>query len=549
MLLMLLFVKATLIVALASLGAWLFRRHSASVRYAMLAAAIGALLVIPFVTWSLPEWTVRVPASSRAPSSPASTAGVPPAPARSLDPAILETIRALSPLGAPTPHAQPLAAELEAPVDHRPWHLRPGIRFGVTAAWGAGALLLLLHLGLGLTRLAALTRGSPPADDRLRSMALRVASESGLRRTLQLRLTPRLPIPLTWGVIRPVILLPAEAARWSECRLRGVLLHEIAHVVRWDWVAHVLAEVTRAFYWPNPAVWHLAQRAGLAQEEACDNMVLRHGYRGSTYATELFDIARAAVAGSGRGSLLPGGGLPFAEPSSLRRRIASILSPVLPRDGLRMRPAVVLLAATVAIGLPVASLQAPGWGRFAAFEFALVNQAVQGESTARLAAIRGIGASGFALGLPVLVQAVTDDDPGVRIGAAEALTRVRGGRVFQGIVASLEHSDVEVRAGAVRVVRTMMHGNLTPIRTHALVEVLATRAALDPHPAVRGLALRSLAGLCDLSARNAILSGLEDGDPTVRAEAREAARRSQHFDTRLLRAVVLTERSEHAPVA
>ncbi len=547
MLLVLLFVKATLIVALASFSAWLFRRHSASVRYAVLAAAIGALLVIPFVTWSLPEWTVSAPVTRAAPSSSASAAGVAVVASPSLDPAILETIRALSPLGATAPRAQLLAAEPGTSVGDRPWHLRAEVRFGITVAWGGGALLLLFHLGLGLTRLAALTRQSQPADGRLRAMALRVASESGLKRTLQVHLTPGLPVPITWGVMRPVILLPAESDRWSESRLRGVLLHEIAHVVRWDWVAHLLAEVTRALYWPNPAVWHLARRAGLAQEEACDNMVLRHGYRGSTYATDLIDIARAAVAGSG--SLLPGGGVPFTEPSSLRRRIAAILSPVLPRDGLRPRPAVILLATTAAIGLPVASFQAPGWGKFAAFELSLVDQAVQGERTARLAAIRGIGAAGFGLGLPVLVQAVTDDDPGVRVGAAEALARVRGGRIFQGIVASLGHSDAEVRAGALRVVRTMMHGNLTPSRTHALVEVLATRAALDPHPAVRGLALRSLAGLCDLSARNAILGGLEDGNPDVRAEAREAARRSQHFDTRLLRAVALKEHSESAPVA
>lgn len=548
MLLVLLFVKATLIVALASLGAWLLRRHSASVRYAVLAAAIGALLVIPFVTWSLPEWTFSAPASSRAPSAPANPVGIPAATSPSLDPDILETIRALSPLGPTTPRAQTLALESGAREGSRPWHLRSEVRFGVTVAWGGGALLLLFHLGLGLTHLAALTRLSQPAGGRLRDTALRVASESGLRRDLQLRLTPGLSVPITWGVMRPVILLPTEAARWSESRVRGVLLHEIAHVIRWDWVAHLLAEVTRALYWPNPAVWHLAHRAGLAQEEACDNMVLRHGYRGSMYATDLFDIARAAVAGSGGSSLLPGGGLPFAEPSSLRQRIAAILSPVLPRDRLRMRPAAVLLAATVAIGLPVASFQAPGWGKFAAFEFALVDQAVRGESTARLAAIRGIGASGFGLGLPVLVQAVTDDDPGVRIGAAEALARVRGGRLFQGIVASLEHPDAEIRAGALRVVRTMMHGNLAPSRTHALVEVLATRAGGDPDPAIRGLALRSLAGLCDLSARNAILSGLEDGNSDVRSEAREAARRSKHFDTRLLRAVALTERAESAPV-
>lgn len=533
MLLVLLFVKATLIVALASLGAWLLRGHSASVRYAVLAAAIGALLIVPLVTWSLPEWTVTPLADGHAPSAP--------------DSEVLETIRALSPMGGTAAGTEPQVAGSGSNPVSRPWHLRRGVRFGITVAWAGGVIALLFHLGLGLARLARLTRLSRPATGRVRSLGSQVAVESGLRRSLQLRLTPGLAVPITWGVIRPVLLLPTDADRWCESRLRGVLLHEIAHVIRWDWVGHMLTEVARAFYWPNPAVWHIARRAGMAQEEACDNMVLRHGYRGSMYATDLFDIARAAVAGSG--TPLPGGGLPFAEPSSLRQRIAAILSPVLPRDGLRIRPAAILLVMTAAVGLPVASFHAPGWGKFAAFEFALVDQAVQGERATRLTAIRELGATGFGLGLPVLVHAVTDADPGVRAGAVEALARVRHGKIFHGIVASLEHPDPGIRAGAVRVVRTMMHGNLTPSRTHRLVEALAKAAGSDQNPRIRGLALRSLAGLCDLSARNAILSGLEDGDPDVRAEAREAARRSQHFDMRLLRAVALEEGSESAPVA
>lgn len=537
MLLLLLFVKATVLVALASLAAWFLRRGSASIRYAVLAAAIGALLVIPFATWSLPEWTTpRVPLPRVGNLEHLSTA------TPALDPRVLETIRSLSPLvgTAAVPGSPPVRDAIRP--ESRPWHLRPAVRFSITLAWALGALTLLSRLSVSLARLGMLTRRSRPAPDQVRVLGAQVATDAGLRRNLRIRLVPGLPVPITWGMIRPVVLLPADAVTWPACRMRGVLLHEIAHVIRWDWIGHLLTEVARAFYWPNPAVWHLARQAGLAQEEACDNMVLRHGYRGSSYATDLFDIARAAlVARGGHGTAPPVGGLPFAEPSSLRQRIAAILSPVLPRDHLRGRAATLLLVTTTAIGLPVAAFEAPGWGRFDAFELALVDRAVQGEGATRVDAIRGLGATGFGRGLPVLVRAVTDADPGVRAGAVEALTLVRGGRVLGGIVASVEHPDPEVRAGSVRVIRTVMQGDLAPSRWHTLVRLLAHRAGYDRDPAIRGLALRSLAGLCDTFALDAILAGLEDGDPGVRVEALDAARGSQHLDARLRRAVVTSD--------
>ena len=60
---------------------------------------------------------------------------------------------------------------------------------------------------------------------------------------------------MTWGVRRPLILLPESALYWPGERLHAVLLHEIAHIRRRDSLTQMLALVTCAFYWPNPFVW------------------------------------------------------------------------------------------------------------------------------------------------------------------------------------------------------------------------------------------------------------------------------------------------------
>jgi TonB family protein len=98
--------------------------------------------------------------------------------------------------------------------------------------------------------------------------------------------------PLTCGVIRPLILLPANARDWDGQRLRAVLLHESAHVRRRDCMAKYIAQGSRAFLWWNPLAWMLVARMNHEQELACDDAVLLAGISADAYAKVLLDVAR-----------------------------------------------------------------------------------------------------------------------------------------------------------------------------------------------------------------------------------------------------------------
>lgn len=99
--------------------------------------------------------------------------------------------------------------------------------------------------------------------------------------------------PLTCGVLRPLILLPANALDWDEPQRQAVLLHESAHVQRRDCLAKYVAQASRALLWWNPLAWTSAARLYREQELACDDAVLSAGVAPEDYASALLDTARA----------------------------------------------------------------------------------------------------------------------------------------------------------------------------------------------------------------------------------------------------------------
>jgi TonB family protein len=155
----------------------------------------------------------------------------------------------------------------------------------VLGVWAAGVLVLLLRAAGGWFVLTRARSGSTYFRDG-DGAEVRIADVT---------------TPLTSGVLRPMILLPASASAWEPERLRAVLLHESAHVDRGDCLAKHATQAARALLWWNPLAWIISERAGREQELACDEAVLRGGITPEAYATFLMEIAREC-----RGRLLFG---------------------------------------------------------------------------------------------------------------------------------------------------------------------------------------------------------------------------------------------------
>lgn len=326
--------KLTLILAFAWLAVFVLRRNSSAMRHHVWAAAIVAAFLLPFCVAILPAW------HSNALVNTASALGSAPAVA----PAV--TVPGLPTIIVNAVSSSALGSKLSS---------------AILLLWLLGFLAVLSRLLLGLARLALLSTHSEPLfDDAWMREVLNISNSLNISRPVRL-LESRNPsaMPLTYGVFRPAILLPACAVQWPADLRRMVLSHELAHVARHDWFLQFLAELARAIYWFHPLVWLAAARLRQESERACDDAVLLSGVAPSHYAGQLLDLART-LKNSGRAWSTA---LAIARPTNLERRFAAMLNPSVNRRRLSFKTKflVPLLAALVLV--PLAALRLPAQQR------------------------------------------------------------------------------------------------------------------------------------------------------------------------------------------
>jgi len=260
-----LLVKATLTLAVALAVTGLARRSRAAVRHVLLVTAFAVLLVLPAASFMMPSRGVRLPATPAASSAPV-TAVVPvmtsPSPTRLGAQELVDTFRSDSGMSA--------SALL--------W-----------TVWGAGALLCLLPVLAGTWHVRALRR-SGSSCARGDALLRRLSAEAGLNRSIAVRVHESIPGPMTYGALRPVVLMPLDAESWSDDALSRAMIHELEHVRRGDWLSQYMARIVGALYWFHPLVWMARRRLNLEAERACDDAVLRRS-EATAYAHQLVLLA------------------------------------------------------------------------------------------------------------------------------------------------------------------------------------------------------------------------------------------------------------------
>ncbi len=219
--------------------------------------------------------------------------------------------------------------------------------------WLLGAIGMLVPLVGGILSLKYLAlKSDRPNDDKLPQQVDDVAREIGLRRRVRLLLTDRRAIPMTWGILWPVLLLPREAQNWPADRLRIVLLHELTHVARRDYLWQLSGALARAMYWFNPLAWWGFRRLKIELEQACDDRVLAAGTQAETYALELLHVTSQFPSPG----FAPAAALAIGRSARIQKRIEFILDPSRNRTPLSRRITCAAALAGVLLTAAIASL-------------------------------------------------------------------------------------------------------------------------------------------------------------------------------------------------
>ena len=313
----LLLAKVTLVAAIGLAAAHAARHSRAAVRHVLLEAVFVVLLVLPIASAAMPSVRIAVP------MAPA------PGPAMSAGAFLVDTGPVVSVSSdAATGRSSKTASQFSLPPL-------------VIVVWTAGTILYLCPLVIGLWQMRSMRRSGVPWRH-AQLIADVVARDSGIGQTVAVLSHPSAPGPMTFGIRRQAIILPADAIVWEDEDLRRAIVHELEHIRRRDWLTQCVARVVCAFYWFHPLVWMARGRFALEAERACDDAVLRHS-EATSYADQLVRLARQLSA-TARPPLLA-----MANRADLSARVAAVLDDQRPRGPAGFACVVVVCVMTGAI--------------------------------------------------------------------------------------------------------------------------------------------------------------------------------------------------------
>lgn len=351
--------KVTVLLATAGIATLASRRASATTRHLVWSLAVLGALALPLFSLALPSWQLRI-LPHRAPTPQVEVAVEAPVVRPVLPHVLLQSRRApvlaalAEPVTVSVASVAPVSFVAPKPVELvrtsrsvTGWQVLGGL-------WLAGALLSLAWVLVGALGVRWLARQARPVTDPAwRWYVDHLARRLGISRPVSLLESDRVSMPLTFGIRRPVVLVPSASSEWSSERRELVLLHELAHIRRLDALTQLAAQLTCAVYWFHPLAWIASRRMRALREYACDDHVLNAGIRASEYASEMLDMVRAL----GRKEQLAWATLGMARKSQLHGRLTAILDPCLHRAGLGRGRAGIVGFAALAIILPLAAVQ------------------------------------------------------------------------------------------------------------------------------------------------------------------------------------------------
>ena len=309
----------------------------------------------------------------------------------------------------------------------------------ILSIWLIGVVVLIGNLLVGFWGTKRIARNSTLIDNQvLTSLLEQLCSKLCIRRPVTLFHINKPIMPITWGWLRPVIMLPDKFASWTIERQRVILLHELAHIKRKDYLTQIMARITCAIFWFNPLVWFAFRQIRKERELACDDYVLILGTKASDYATHLLELTQSQLTTQWSSVA----SVAMATPSEIENRLLAVLQPTHRR--------VYTTAATMVMSLAITTV---------VLTFGIVNPMALPHNVEQLLsdskekapqereeAVRALGFLGDnSQVITPLINALTDKDSQVREWAARSLGYRKADGAVETLISALKDEDSQVR--------------------------------------------------------------------------------------------------------
>lgn len=252
---------------------WIYQRYN-RIGYASALVAMAAAVIWSGITFSSEYQRIQSMAALYA--EPASYA------AAAQNGAVSHAVPVLLPV--------PLSREADLKDSLLNWLEEQSALFGWIWFLGVATLFLRLSGGYWLARRLR-RRGTSAPEQHFADMCQQWSDRLGIRRNIQLLESKYITEPLTLGFWKPVILFPAGMLlHLSPAQVEALLLHELAHVRRYDYLVNLIQLSLDTFFFYHPLFWLISREARRRREYCCDDTVLRYTDDRLEYARTLTEI-------------------------------------------------------------------------------------------------------------------------------------------------------------------------------------------------------------------------------------------------------------------
>jgi beta-lactamase regulating signal transducer with metallopeptidase domain/peroxiredoxin len=353
--------KTSLILFFAWTLVLIFKRASSSTRHLIWSLAIVSLFLLPLTSFLLPEWEISILSISQQKKQSIiidfSSANYNELQTNKHEEILKNTNTPFKYASNILTKQSPVKAQEKSFVKDITLIIKDNIKnmhwsVWIFFLWLFGATFFAFRVLTGYIVLQKRKKCFVPINNNLlTNITLNNANLNQIKRSIQLFQSNEIMVPFTQGWINPKIILPNTATSWGKKRQLSVILHELAHIKRYDCFFNFIARIVSIIYWFNPLVWYAIRQIYRESEKSCDDFVLNSGTKSSEYAEYLVDSARSIFASK----WVPRYEAAIAKKSFLEGRLVSIFDPAKQRKSLNFSAMLAMVFLAISFSLIIGS--------------------------------------------------------------------------------------------------------------------------------------------------------------------------------------------------